>query len=145
MANPDYVYGAFAKDKMIPVKVQRDLNRRDKNAKLDAAYDVVNTREQNICQVSGVRLLPESPDAKTRRQHHHIKGRRVRPEWVTDPDRIVLCSDFCHDLITKGWIVVEGELAPKAKFHWADHVKAEHKTFRLKSKRRSQNRAESDQ
>ena len=34
---------------------------------------------------------------------HHLKGRRVMPEWKKDPDRQVLLSHAHHELATGTW------------------------------------------
>jgi hypothetical protein len=50
-----------------------------------------------------------------------LRGRRVRPDWRDKPERICLVSAFVHDLITNGWITVEGTNANQPLFfHWND-------------------------
>lgn len=143
MANPAYGPGAFMKDRMIPVEVEGQNRKARKEAELLAAYAEVDRLDQSVCWVTGTVTIPGAPDRKTRREHHHLKGRRVRPEWVTDVNRIITVTRLAHQLITKGWIVVEGDDRRKRIiFHWAEHVTPEMrpKGFRIRSKRRSQNR-----
>jgi hypothetical protein len=132
--------GVCQKSDLEPGVVSRRKRRADAAAALAEAYADVDRRENNVCQASGVPLNPRAIDPKYRREHHHIRGRRVKPEWRADPDRICLVSALAHQLITVGFLLVEGDYAPKARFHWADHVKPEQRIFRIKSRRRSQQR-----
>jgi len=71
-----------------------------------------------------------------RREHHHLKGRNVRPEWVTRPERIILVCKEAHELITAGFIEVEGTDARKVvRFHWAPWVKADQKVLVIRQHR----------
>lgn len=141
MANPDFGYGAFFKHAQVPKAVAKHHKKKAQEKALDDAYAIVNQRDGNKCRVTGEKLSPTALEPKHRREHHHLKGRNVRPEWATEANRIVLVSKLAHDLITNGWIVCEGEDATKAlRFHWADHVKPEQRIFRIKSRRRSQHR-----
>jgi hypothetical protein len=80
-------------------------------------------------------------DARVRREHHHLAGRNVAPEWVTDPHRIITVCSEAHQLITAGWIDVEGDDARGTiRFHWASHVQAKDKPFQIRSRRLSQER-----
>lgn len=123
----------FFKHEMVPVKVARIKRKQDRAAELDKAYEAVNLRDQNWCWVTGAYLQPTAIDAAQRREHHHLKGRRVQPSWVTKPERIILVSALAHDLITKGWILVEGTDARKPIFfHWAPFVKPSMKVLVIK-------------
>ena len=116
----------------VPAKIARHQRKVAKEKELEDAYEVVNQRDGNVCWVSGEYLQPGAVEAKSRREHHHLKGRRVRPEWVTKPERIILVSALVHDLITRGLIEVEGDDARKPLFfHWAAHVRPEHRIFRI--------------
>jgi hypothetical protein len=138
MANPDFAAGAFFKDRMVPKAISKHQKKVAQEKALADAYAIVDKREKNICQVSGVPLSPEAVDPKYRREHHHERGRRVMPEWREDPDHIFLVSALAHGLIENGWIVQEGEGAKTSRWHWADFVKPEQRIFRIKSRRRSQ-------
>jgi hypothetical protein len=126
-----------------PVKGLHAFTRR-KNAqkRLEDAYEVVNRRDENKSRVTGIHLQPSSPDSRVRREHHHLKGRNVRPDWREDPARIILVSKFEHDLLTSGALEHEGDDATKrVVFFWnRAKVKVGDEPFRIKSKRRSQNR-----
>jgi hypothetical protein len=99
-----------------PVKVQRHDRKKAREEALEKAYAVVNNRDHNTCRATGRRLDPAAIDPAFRREHHHLKGRNVRPDWRDKPERICLVSALAHDLITKGWIDVEGTDARKPLF-----------------------------
>jgi hypothetical protein len=87
--------------------------------KLAKAYAEVDAREDNVCQVSGVKLSPAARDTKRLREHHHIKGRNVKPEWVYESRRIVLCSKFVHDLFTgKALLLDSTDATQPLKLRW---------------------------
>ncbi len=119
-----------------PRVVGRHRRRVQADAELDQAYADVDLRDGSICWVTGRFTRLGGLDARIRREHHHLKGRNVAPEWVTDPHRIITVCAEAHTLITHEFIVVEGVDARKPiLFHWASWVKPEQKPFRLKSKR----------
>lgn len=106
-----------------PAKGSRLIERKERklaNAeKLAHAYAEVDKRDQSICWVTGKFLTPGAVSPEERREHHHLKGRRVRPDWVYKPERIITVSKAAHDLITGKFIDVEGEDARKPIFfHW---------------------------
>jgi hypothetical protein len=111
--------------------------RRAINAKaLEDAYADVDRRDAGYCWVTGRYTQPKHVDARVRREHHHLKGRRVKPEWVTRPERIITVCAEAHHLITIGWIVVEGADARKPLFfHYAEFVTPKQKTFQIKPRR----------
>lgn len=119
----------------VPVKVARHQRKAAQAQRLEGAYASVNRREGNRCQASGAPLWAIVVEARYRREHHHIKARRVKPGGREDPDNIVLVSALAHDLITKGWLLVEGEHAPTVRFRWAAGVKPGQKPFRLRRRR----------
>jgi hypothetical protein len=126
-----------------PVKgMYRHTKRQMAEQRLEEAYEVVNRRDDNHSRVSGCLLLPESADPRQRREHHHLKGRNVRPDWKTDPKRIVLVSAFEHGLLTSGALEHEGDDASKrVVFFWnRAKVKPGEEPIRIKSKRWSQNK-----
>lgn len=117
---PRYTRSAF-KHEQPPLAVQRHDRKKAKQEQLEEAYAAVDTRDANRCRATGTLVHPRSADPKRRREHHHLRGRRVRPEWREQPERICLVSAFVHDLITRGWIAVEGVDASKPLFfHWTD-------------------------
>ena len=85
--------------------------------KLSQAYAEVNERDGNRCRVTGVRLYAVSSNDKTRREHHHLQGRCVRPEWLTRPRRIVLVSAFVHRLLT-AYALVPDQVDAKKPIQW---------------------------
>lgn len=111
--------------------MQRGARKKAKQEALEAAYDVCNQRDGNRCRVTGKRLDPAAMDPAHRREHHHLKGRRVRPEWRERSERICLVSKLAHGLITAGWIEVEGDNADKAlMWHWTKLAKSKPLTIR---------------
>jgi hypothetical protein len=114
MANPDYPPGHFFKHTSVTPRVlEKSRKESEHDRKLAKAYEAVNQREDNHCQVSGVKLQPKTANQRLLREHHHVKGRRVKPEWVYDPKRIVLCSKFIHDLFTGKVLLLESTDATK--------------------------------
>lgn len=112
--NPKYPPGAFFKENMLTPKVlEKHRKESEHDRKLAKAYAAVDTRENNVCQVSGAQLSPTASDPKRRREHHHIRGRNVRPEWVYVPKRIVLVSKAIHDLLTAKVLLIENTDATK--------------------------------
>lgn len=101
-----------------PVPGQHVHRRRlDRKGKLDAAYEDVDARDAGICWVTG--RFTRGPDPRFARDHHHLKGRRVRPAWISKPERIITVTREAHRLITAGFIDVEGCDARKPIFfHW---------------------------
>ncbi len=103
------------------------LEQHDKETahdrKLAKAYRAVEDREDNRCQVTGVPLFAFASDHRRRREHHHLKGRNVRPEWVYKPERILLVSKHVHDLLTANALVPDGCNARKRiRFFWNDRI-----------------------
>jgi hypothetical protein len=137
MANRDLEPGALSK----PPKGSGRLDRRSRRAadatRLKAAYEEVDRRHGPICAVTGVRFRFDSPDPRFTRHHHHLKGRRVRPDWIYRPERIIPCTAEAHDLIEGGFIDVEGNDARKPMFfHWNEEMmRGRKKPFRLVGKR----------
>ena len=115
---------------------RHERRKSDEQALLDA-YAEVDLRDASICAVTGRFTKAGAPDARVRREHHHLKGRNVRPEWVTVPKRIITVCKEAHDLITGGFIEVEGTDATKPIFfHWReDMMRGRLKPFRIVGKR----------
>jgi hypothetical protein len=116
-------YAAIAAAGGIPKGTPSGLAKHQKNTehdrKLAKAYAVVNDREANTCQVSGAQLLAATKNPKRLREHHHLKGRNVKPEWVYEPRRILLVSKWIHDFLTANVILVDGTDATKPLvFRW---------------------------
>lgn len=128
--------GSFFKHDDEPRVVTKVRKQRAKAKSLEDAYAAVNDRDKSVCWVTGRKTHPKAVSASNRREHHHLKGRRVMPEWVNNPERIITVSAAAHQLITAGWIVVEGTDARKpCFFHWAAWVKPEQKTLMIQRKR----------
>lgn len=120
-----------------PRVVTKHRKRVDADAALREAYAEVDARDAGYCWVTGRYTQSGAVDTRIRREHHHLKGRNVKPEWVTRPERIITVAAEAHALITAGYIVVEGANATKPIFfHWAAHVKPHQKPFRIAAARR---------
>lgn len=123
MANPDYPYGAFYKDRMVPAVLAKSRKNSEHDRKLAKAYAEVNERENNRCQVTGVELMPRTENPRRLREHHHLKGRRVKPEWKYDSKRIVLVSKAIHDLLTAKVLLCDSTDATQPlKLRWNPHI-----------------------
>lgn len=116
----------------------RRTRKAEKSAALVEAYAEVDRRDGSICRVTGWFTVPKAANPDQRREHHHLKGRRVRPEWVHKPERIITVAASAHQLITGGYLVVEGDHARKPIFfHW-NLPKGMRPPFAIKSWRWSQ-------
>jgi hypothetical protein len=130
MANPDMPYGAFSKDRMVPTVVSRKERRDTKDAALKAAYKAVDRRDGGVCWVTGRPTVPNEPHPDYRREHHHLVTRWVAPERRDDPTNIVTVCKAAHDLITQGWIEVEGTTTERAViFHWRTDIPKKRRPF----------------
>lgn len=118
-------------------RLDRHERRKSDEQELLYAYGEVDARDQSICAVTGRFTKAGVPDARVRREHHHLKGRNVRPEWVTVPKRIITVCAEAHDLITGGFIEVEGIDATKPIFfHWNElAMRGRIRPFRIIGKR----------
>lgn len=132
---------AVPKIKDVPLEVSRSLRTRANDAKLMAAYAEVDRRDQGIDRVTGLLTQPNAFDPAVRRDHHHLAGRNVRPDWVYDAKRIITVSRRTHKLLQKHAIEVEGDDANgRLIFRWnRDLIPVGSEPFRIRSKRRSQN------
>lgn len=123
--------------------VARAARKSKRKQRLDDAYEVVDKRDRGVCWVTGRVTLTGDVGPETHRDHHHLAGRNVRPEWKYDPDRIITVCHQAHRLITTGKIVVEGDDARKPIFfHWHEDVTPRQKILVIK---RRNVRAESEE
>jgi len=128
----------FFKHDMEPGAVARRRRRAADAKALAEAYADVDRRDAGQCWVTGRFTMAGEPDRRLRREHHHLKGRNIKPEWVTVPKRIITVCAEAHQLITAGWIEVEGTDATKViRFHWTDLCKGP-RPFEIRSRRVSQ-------
>ena len=126
--------------KPTPRVVERYSRRKAEANALKDAYADVDVRDGGYCWVTGRYTAPygtsRAMDPRVRREHHHLKGRNVRPEWVDKPERIITVCKEAHDLIGAGWVVVEGCDARKPVFfHYAAHVKPKDRPFEIRGRR----------
>jgi len=133
-------HGGIAKG--TPIVLEKGWKKREQEAALAAAYEVVNKRDQNRSRITGVELFAEHASDKSRREHNHLGERSTDPDKITDPSNIFLCSTFEHRYLTNHTLEIEGTDANKRLiFRWnLDMLRGQAPPFRIMSKRRSQNR-----
>lgn len=126
-----------------PRAIRKAKKRTADKERLDAAYADVDLRDAGICWVTGRYTVEGAIDSRSRREHHHLRGRNAAPELVYEPDNIITTCADAHHLITSGHLVVEGEDARKPiRFHWREDVPADSRIFHIKSRRWSQQEQE---
>lgn len=124
-----------------PARGSRLLDKKARKAEeaaaLDAAYEIVNQRDGNICRVTGRFLSAGAVMAEQRREHHHLQPRSIAPDRIADPKNIILVAAEVHHLITGGFIDVEGTDATKPIFfHWNEvAMRGRVRPFRIVGKR----------
>jgi hypothetical protein len=124
-----------------PAKGSRLLEKKARKASeeqaLADAYEIVNVRDGNQCRVTGRFLQAGAVMAEVRREHHHLQPRSIAPELVTEPKNIILVCAEAHQLITGGFLEVEGKDATKRVcFHWReDMMRGRVRPFRIVSRR----------
>ena len=123
------------------IQMEKGWKKRQFEADLAAAYEVVNKRDGNRSRITGVELFPAHPSPKSRREHNHLGERSTHPGQKTDPANIFLCSTYEHKYLTNHALEIEGTDANKRLiFRWNKAVIAGQPPFQIASKRRSQNR-----
>ena len=123
------------------IAMEKGWKKRQFEADLAAAYEVVNVRDGNRSRITGVELFPEHPSPKSRREHNHLGERSTHPGQKTDPSNIFLCSTYEHKFLTNHDLQIEGTDANKRLiFRWNPATVKGQPPFRIASKRRSQNR-----
>jgi hypothetical protein len=113
------------KSDLTPVKVERHDRRKARQEALDAAYRAVEIRDKGICWVTGRHLTAGAIDPANRREHHHLVKRSQSKALRERPMNIILVSALAHDLIERGWILIEGKRADRPIFfHWHPDAKS---------------------
>jgi len=127
-------YSLFHFSKGQPLAMVRHRRRAAAATRLQKAYRAVDARDHGFCLVTNTHTVTSTADSKRRREHHHLSGRRVMPEWVDKPERIITVTAFVHDLITAKWLIVHGTDARKPiTFSWNRSIVAVgREPFRLK-------------
>ena len=109
--------GGIGKGTALVVVRRRRRTRRGRALRL--AYAAVDLRDESVCWVTGITLTADADDLRYRREHHHLAGRRVRPEWVNDPHHIITVSAAVHALITSKRLRVHGlDARESITFSW---------------------------
>lgn len=105
MANPDYAYGAFAKDKIVPAKVERETRKAKRLANDDEETKKAQLRSGGRCEVVWFGRKARKVKRCTRRImpgiHHMIGGwgKRARGPSLLAEHKQAVCQE-CHDRIT---------------------------------------------
>lgn len=124
-----------------PGVVLKERRKQTHDEKEQAWKDGIDKRDGLVSRVSGKLLAANTSDPKVLRDHCHIKGKKAYPALRYEVWNGFNASRYEHKLIHAGWIEIEGTDADKRLiFRWAAHVKPEDRTFRMLSKRRSQNK-----
>lgn len=76
----------------------RQTRKAEKQTAEDRCRDAVWKREKNLDRATGKPLTRGAVNPDERGEVHHLKGRRVKPEWRTDPRHQVLLSATLHQL-----------------------------------------------
>lgn len=124
-----------------PARGSRLLDKKARKAAeeqaLADAYEIVNARDGNQCRVTGRFLTAGAVMAEQRREHHHLQPRSVAPHRIADPSNIILVCAEAHQLITGGFIEVEGKDATRPLFcHWNEQaMRGRVKPFRIIGRR----------
>jgi hypothetical protein len=127
--------------KGVPGVVLKERRQQTKDDLEQAWKDAIDKRDGMKSRVSGKPLDTNTTNRKTLRDHCHIKSKKAHPEIRYEVWNGFNASRYEHKLIHAGWIEIEGTDANKRLiFRWSDHVPAKDRTFRILSKRRSQNR-----
>jgi hypothetical protein len=109
----------YFKHQMPLASDERRQRRLAREQRLEDAYAAVDARDKGVSWITGRVTVKGAPDARNRRERHHLLGRRVMPEWKYDPDHIITVTAEEHALITNGKLDVEGDDATKPIFfHW---------------------------
>jgi hypothetical protein len=125
-----------------PRAIAKATKRREEADALREAYADVDARDAGMCWITGRYTQPGAVDARVRREHHHLRGRNVCPERVTQPWAVITVCAEAHQLITRGLISVEGDDARHTiRFHW-NGVPLAQRPFVIRSRRWSQERDE---
>lgn len=123
-----------------PGVVLKERRQQARDDKEQAWKDAIDKRDGMVSRVSGKRLSTTGGQ-KYLRDHCHIQSKKAHPELRYVVSNGFNASRYEHKLIHAGWIEIEGTNANKRLiFRWAAHVKPADRTFRMLSKRRSQNR-----
>lgn len=122
--------------KSAPSVVTRHRRRVEEAAALRDAYADVDQRDAGICWVTGRYTSSGSPDARVRREHHHLVARSLDRTRIDDPTNIITVCAEAHALFKSGWLVSEGTDARQPVFfHWTALAKPDQRPFVIKARR----------
>lgn len=113
------------KSDLTPGSVERHNRKQAREKALEEAYAVAEKRDGMRCRATGTHLVRGAADARTRLEHHHLVPRSLSRGRREDPANIICLSALAHDLVTKGWIDVEGTDGRRVlMFHWTALAKS---------------------
>jgi hypothetical protein len=138
-------WSVFAIPKGQPKHLEKGWKKREKEQRLEAVYALVDARDGQVCRVTGrtlIKGLPGSVAHEKWHTRHHMKKRSTHPEDYFNLANIFVCSWQAHQALESGALLHEGNDANgRLIFHWNRRVVPVGKEpFRIRSKRRSQNR-----
>jgi hypothetical protein len=82
----------------LPLVLERQAKKQIREDEEEAFRKEVWRLHANLDRATGQYLKKQAIDPEQRGEVAHLKGRRVRPEWKTDPQRAILLSAFHHAL-----------------------------------------------
>jgi hypothetical protein len=92
------------------------LKDRGHKIRLDAAYALVDHREDGRDRVTGKPTVKGGKSHEVLRDHHHLYGRNARPEFKFDHTKIISVSRRTHKYLQQHLIEVEGDNADGVLF-----------------------------
>jgi hypothetical protein len=138
-------WSLFEIAKTPPKHLERGWKKREKKERLEAVYALVDARDGEVCRVTGRQLIKGLPGSVAHEKwhtRHHMKKRSTHPEDIYNVANIFVCAWQVHQAIEDCLIEIEGDDANKRLiFSWNRRlVPVGSEPFRIKSKRRSQNK-----
>lgn len=138
-------YGAIARaggiSKGTPSVLLKGRKKKARHDQEQAWKDAIDKRDGMVSRISGKPLSATTTNPEHLRDHCHIKAKGAHPELRYEVGNGFNASRYEHRLLHAGALELEGTDANgRLIFRWANHIKPEDRTFRILSKRRSQNR-----
>lgn len=96
--NYSEINASLAFPKGTPPTQERQAKKRAVQSEEDKARSAVWARDKGRDRATGKPLKRNSANPDERGEWCHLKGRRVKPEWKTDPRRQILLSATNHQL-----------------------------------------------
>ena len=94
--------------KPAPRLQERTAQRRNALRAWQECVRVVDARDQFTCRCCGRHLTRTLTVCPQRLEHHHLHGRNVAPERITDPSSVVSLCMACHQRVTRHEVTIQG-------------------------------------